>query len=49
MAIERLDDAGKVRERSGQPIDLVDYDYVDAACTDIAQQLLKSGALHRSP
>jgi len=38
--IEQLDQFGKIGERPGQPIDLVDDDDVDLAGSDIVQQPL---------
>ena len=45
-AIEDLDELGKIRERPGQPVDLVHDDYIDPARLDIDQQPLQGRALH---
>nr|WP_235969002.1 hypothetical protein [Brevundimonas huaxiensis] len=44
--VQSLDDAGEVRQRTGQAIDLVDHDRIDAACIDVGEKLTKSRPLH---
>ena len=46
ILLEQFHHAGKIRERAGQPINLVDHHDVDAARGDIGEQLLKPGTLH---
>ena len=45
VALEHLDQLGKVEHRAGEPVDLVDHDHVDLAGFDIGQQALKGRAL----
>ena len=45
MRIEQLDQLGKVGQRAGQAIDLVDDDDIDLAGADIVQQTLEGRAL----
>ena len=45
MLIEQLDQLGKIGERAGQAIDLVDDDDVDLAGADIVQQPLQGRAV----
>jgi hypothetical protein len=45
MSIEQFDQFGKIGERSGQPIDLIDDDDVDLAGSDVVQQLLQVGTI----
>jgi len=45
--IEDLDDLGKIGERAGQPVDLVDNDGVDPPRREVSQQLLQSRPIHR--
>ena len=45
--IEDLDDLGKIGERAGQPVDLVDDDGIDPPRRDVREQLLQSGPIHR--
>jgi hypothetical protein len=47
VGIEQLDELGKISERAGQPVDLVDQHDVDLARPDIGQQLLQRGTLER--
>ena len=42
--VEELDQPGKIGERAGQPVDLVDDDDVDPAGSDIVKQALQRGA-----
>jgi hypothetical protein len=44
--IEDLDDLGKIGERAGQPVDLVDNDGVDPSRREVSQQLLQSRPIH---
>ena len=48
MGIERLDQLGEVRQRAGQPIDLIDDDDVDPPGLDIDEQVLERQANHRA-
>src|SRR6516225_10011657 len=45
--IEDLDDLGKIGERAGQPVDLVDDHDIDPPCRDVGEQLLQSRPAHR--
>ena len=45
--VEDLDNLGKIGERAGQPVDLVDDDGVDPPRLNIGEQLLQSGPIHR--
>lgn len=45
MLVEQIDQPGKVGQRSGQAVDLVDDDDVDPAFPDIFQQGLKGSAI----
>ena len=47
MPVEHLDQLGEVGERPGQPIDLIDDDYVDPPSLDIGEQLLQRRPIHR--
>src|ERR1700720_4044832 len=47
LRIEDLDNLGKIGERAGQPVDLVDHDGIDPSCSNIGEQLLQSWAIHR--
>src|SRR5437879_4018685 len=44
--IEDLDDLGKIGERAGQPVDLVDDHRIDAPRRDVGEQPLQSGPIH---
>src|SRR6267154_4067778 len=44
--IEDLDDLGKIGERAGQPVDLVDNDGVDPPRREVTQQPLQSRPIH---
>jgi hypothetical protein len=46
LGVEDLDDLGKVGERAGEPVDLVDDDDVDPPRLDLCEQLLQSGPIH---
>jgi hypothetical protein len=41
--IEGFDQLGKVEQRAGQPVDLVDHDDIDPACRNIGEQALQAG------
>ena len=45
VLIEKFDQLGKIGERTGQTIDLIDDDDVDLAGADIIQQTLEGGAV----
>jgi hypothetical protein len=45
--IEDLDDLGKIGERAGQPVDLVDDHDIDAPGRDVGEQPLQSRLTHR--
>jgi hypothetical protein len=45
--IEDLHDLGKIGERAGQPVDLVDDHGVDPPRSEVGEQLLQSRAIHR--
>src|ERR1700730_4914136 len=45
--IEDLDDLGKIGERAGQPVDLVDDHRIEAPRRDVGGQPLKRGPVHR--
>ena len=45
MLIEEFHQLGKIGERTGQPVDLVDDDDVDLAGADIVQQTLQGRAV----
>src|SRR5467141_2579196 len=46
LGIEDLDQPGKIGERAGQPVDLVDDDDVDPAFPDVGEQALQRRPLH---
>ena len=46
MGVESLDDLGKVGERTGEAVDLVDDDHLDTARFDVREQLLETRAPH---
>ena len=46
MSVEYFHDLGKIGERPGQAIDLVDDDHVDLAILDILEKPLQGGTLH---
>ena len=48
LPVQRLDDAGEVRQRPGQPVDLVDDDHIDQPLAQIGQQPLQGRSLHRA-
>jgi len=45
--IEDLDDLGKIGQRTGQPVDLVDDDRIDATRRDVVKQPLQSRPIRR--
>ena len=45
--VKDLDDLGKIGERAGQPVDLVDDHGVDPPRREVGEQLLQSGPIHR--
>ena len=45
VLVEHLDQPGKIHQRAGQPVDLVDHDDIDLAGLDVGQQPLERGAL----
>ena len=47
LRIEDLDDLGKIGERAGQPVDLVDDDGIDPPRRDVGEQPLQSRPIHR--
>ena len=47
MLVEQFDQLGKIGQRPGQPVDLVDDDDVDLAGLDLGQQLLQGRAVER--
>jgi hypothetical protein len=47
VGIEQLDELGKISERAGQTIDLIDQHNVDRPRPDIRQELLQSGPVER--
>jgi len=44
--VEDLDDLGKIGERAGQPVDLVDDHNIDAPRRDVGQQPLQRRPTH---
>ena len=48
MGVEDVDDLGEIRQRSGQPVNLVDDDDLNLAGRDVFQQPLEGRALHRA-
>src|SRR5712671_6785552 len=47
MLVEQLDQLGKIGERAGQPVDLVDHDDVDLAGPDVGEELLQGWPFER--
>ena len=43
MGVEEFDQLGKIGERTGQPVDLVDDDHVDPVSANISSSLLRAG------
>jgi hypothetical protein len=48
LAVEDLDQPGKIGERPGQPVDFVDDHDIDAASPYVGEQALQRGPLHSS-
>jgi hypothetical protein len=48
MGVEQFDQLGKVGERAGQPVDLVDNDHVDPVSASIVEELLERWPVHRA-
>src|SRR6202023_1165462 len=46
LSVEDLDQPGKIGERAGEPVDLVDNDDVDPASLDVGEQALQCRPLH---
>ena len=46
MRVKQFDQLGKVGERAGQPVDLIDDDHVDPASADAVEQLLEGWPIH---
>src|SRR6266446_1979775 len=46
LCVEDLDQPGKIGERTGQPVDLVDDDDIDPAGLDVGEQALQCRPLH---
>ena len=47
MLVEQLDQFGEVRERTDQPIDLIDDDHIDPPRLHIGEKLLQRRPVHR--
>src|SRR5712675_3307893 len=45
MLVEQLDKLGKVCQRAGQPVDLIDHDHIDLAGPYVTKKLLQSWAV----
>jgi hypothetical protein len=48
MLVEQLDQLGKIGERAGQPIDLIDHDDVDLAGPDVGEEVLQGRTVERA-
>ena len=48
MLVEQLDQLGKVCQRSGQAIDLVNYDHVNVAGPHFAKEMLQGRTIMAS-
>ena len=48
VAVEQFDHAGKIGQRTGQPVDLVDHHHINLVSRDIGQQAFERRALHRT-
>lgn len=46
VRIEDFDQFGKVGQRAGEPVDLIDHDHVDPVLSEIDEQFLERGTLH---
>ena len=49
MRLEQLDQLGKIRQRAGQPVDLVNHHNVDLAGPNIGQEPLQGRPFQRGP
>jgi hypothetical protein len=49
MLVKQFDEFGKIGQRAGQPVDLIDNNNVDLAGSDFREQFLQSRALERRP
>jgi hypothetical protein len=49
MLVEQLDQLGEIRQRLGQPVDLVHHYNVYLAGPDLGEKLLEGRAVERSP
>ena len=49
MGIEQFNQLGEIRQRPGQPVDLVDHHDVDLAGPDIGQEAPQGRALQGGP
>jgi hypothetical protein len=49
MGVEDLDQLGKIGERAGQSVDLVDHDDIDPARPHLGEQCLQGRAVERGP
>jgi hypothetical protein len=47
VGIKQLNELGKIGQRAGQPVDLVDQHNIDLAASDIGQELLHRRTLER--
>jgi hypothetical protein len=48
MAVEEFDQLGEVSKRTGQAVDLENYDHIDPASTDLVQKLPERRPIHRA-
>ena len=46
VLFEDFDHAGKIGQRAGQPVDLVDDDDIDLSCRDVGEEAVQSGPFH---
>src|SRR5690348_6331064 len=49
MLVKQFDEFGKIGQRAGQPVDLIDDNNIDLAGSDFREQFLQSRALERRP
>ena len=49
MAVEQLDQLGKVSKRAREPVDLIDHHDVDLAGVDVGQELLQGRPVKGGP
>jgi hypothetical protein len=47
VLVEELNQLGKISQRPGQPVDLIDHDNVDLARADFREQRLQGRAVER--